>query len=293
MKLFRLGRRRNLSPSWTYTVDGVIWRLLPTRTGHLVGEERDLVGKKASFFCLDQLTGKALWRKATVDEPWWIGMEAVHRDILVLHSFLTPDLPVHKGIIALDLMSGKQLWANNELRFVACADQSLFGAKETPVDSTLLEVHFRTGALVQTLGGEAGESRLRELLQGGSLDEAVALPHPVTDLETSFPRIAGRELRHGRARQTVGAVDVLEYGERTLIWSAHETVGGEQAIGRMNTVLRVADALSGKTFFETVLNSNVQARVPDPFFVQADVLYYVKEQKELAAVQLRELPGGR
>jgi hypothetical protein len=101
------------------------------------------------------------------------------------------------------------------------------------------------------------------------------------------------ELQAVSTAMIVGAVDVLEYGERTLIWSAHETVGGEQAIGRMNTVLRVADALSGKTFLETVLNSNVQARVPDPFFVQADMLYYVKERKELAAVQLRELPGGR
>jgi len=293
VKLFRLGRRRNLSPSWTYTVDGVIWRLLPTRTGQLVGEERDLVGKKASFFCLDQFTGKALWQKAAGDEPWWIGMEAVHRDILVLHSFLTPDLPVHKGIIALDLMSGKQLWANNELRFVAGAGQSIFGAKETLAGSTIQEVHFRTGALVQEWVGEAGESRIRELLAGGVEDETIALPHPVTDLETSFPRIAGREHRHERAEQTVGTVDVLEYGERTLVWSAHETVGGEQVTGRMNTVLRVADRLSGKTLLETVLNSNVQARVPVSFFVQADMLYYVKERKELAAVQLRELPGGR
>jgi len=27
--------------------------------------------------------------------------------------------------------------------------------------------------------------------------------------------------------------------------------------------------------------------------VQADMLYYVKERNELAAVQLREFPGGR
>ena len=293
MKLFGLGRRRKLYPSWTYTVDGVIWRLLPTRTGQLVGEERDLVGKKATFFCLGQLTGKALWQKAAVDEPWWIGLEAVHRDILVLHSFLTPDLPVHRGIIALDLMSGKQLWANNELRFVAGAGQSIFGAKETLAGSTIQEVHFRTGALVQEWVGEAGESRIRELLVGGVEDETIALPHPVTDLETSFPRIAGRERRYERAQQAVGAVDVLEYGERTLVWSAHETVEGEEATGRMNTVLHVADTISGKTLLETVLNSNVQGHIPDSFFVQADMLYYVKERKELTAVQLRELPVGR
>jgi len=51
MDLRSIFRSDRLSPEWTYTADGMLWRLFCARGGRLVGECRDQEKKTATFFC--------------------------------------------------------------------------------------------------------------------------------------------------------------------------------------------------------------------------------------------------
>jgi hypothetical protein len=284
-RFFRPRRKGKLSPAFTYKVDGVIWRLLPTRSSELVGEERDLEWKKTSFFCLDQHTGRVLWQKVTVDESWWIGMETVHRDAFVLHSFATPELPIKKGIVVLDLATGKHLWTTRELTFVAAADESIFGLREAAQGNALVEMQYRSGALVQEWREEAGEKKAQEFRRQESSDETLTFPHPVSDLERSFPEIARFLQQKGTERSET--VELLEHGASTLVFAVNERrPENAEGPGRMSTVLHVMEKTSGQLLLEERLNTNISTTNPDSSFIQNAMLYYVKELKELVAVKL-------
>lgn len=285
MKFLRRRQRGKLSQAFTYKADGVIWQLLPTRFGLLVGEERDLEGKKTHFFCLDQHTGKVLWQHVTVYESWWVGVETVHCDAVVLHGFVTPELPIKKGIFVLDLMTGKNLWTSSELTFVAAASDSLFGLREAMQGNTLIEMQYRSGLPLQEWKGEEGENKLRELRVQESPDETIAFPHPVYDLETSHPDIA-HVLQTG-ASLSVDAVEVLEHGESTVLFAARrKTPGAAGGRERATTFLYALERPSRTLLLEERLGAGIIASVSAPFFVQSGTLYYVKESNQLVAVKL-------
>jgi len=90
-----------------------------------VGEARDQDQKLVSFFALNAQSGVPLWRDLRLDEPWWAGIEAASDGVVLLHRFATPDMPQHKGILALDLKSGAQLWENRDVTFWFIRDGSV------------------------------------------------------------------------------------------------------------------------------------------------------------------------
>jgi hypothetical protein len=90
VSLFGFLKDQRLGATWTYKVDGVIWRVIPAESGKIVGEVRNVAKKTASFFCLNQMTGEVFWEDLKFDERWWIGIETIHEDIILLHGFSTP-----------------------------------------------------------------------------------------------------------------------------------------------------------------------------------------------------------
>src|SRR4030067_2286092 len=80
--------------AWEYHVRTVLWRVHHGVGGRIVGEERDPREKKTYFFCVDQRTGRGLWERLALDEPWWGGITFVERDTVFPHGCASPDLPV-------------------------------------------------------------------------------------------------------------------------------------------------------------------------------------------------------
>ena len=87
MSLFGFLKDQKLKPTWEYKVDGLIWRVIPAESGKIVGEVRNVTKKATSFFCLNQMTGEVFWEDLKFGERWWIGIEAIHKDVILLHGF--------------------------------------------------------------------------------------------------------------------------------------------------------------------------------------------------------------
>lgn len=273
-----------LSPRWQYDVSGVVWRLFPTGSGYLVGEERELAGKTARFFCLDQMTGSVRWEKVTFVERWWIGIEAVHGTTVLIHGFAAPDLPEHKSITAIDLLSGAMLWSNADAKYLGVRDESVYAALDSLEGRRIVELDLRTGTVRR-----AGD--VMEILKDVN---AGAMP-PVKD-SPEFPvamDYAAAISTYSAVRQycegknIIGAVEILDHDNHVLIFNCHEKVVARNASDvRLRNVLQVVDRGSGKVLFGDVVNSSAAAIVPDSFFVQHNMLYYIRDRHRLTAVPL-------
>ncbi|HUX92187.1 MAG TPA: DUF4905 domain-containing protein, partial [Ignavibacteriaceae bacterium] len=91
-----------IKKEYEYSNRRQIWRLIPTDSGKIIIEDRNVETKEAFFNCLDIYTGKKKFSNLQLDEKYWIGIETIYKDIIFFHKYLKPDMPGHIGIIAYD-----------------------------------------------------------------------------------------------------------------------------------------------------------------------------------------------
>ena len=288
MRVFEFLRKGELRPAWRYSTKGVIWRVLPSAVGKLVGEERDLANKEATFFCLSQMTGEVLWEGISFGEPWWIGIDAIHRETIFLHGFVKPDLPGHKIIIAVDLLTGNRLWRNEELRFEHATDESVFASKDGIEGRVVFELDCRSGGILKSWGNNEQIIKDAKLRSVELVNYDTEFPRSMDDLFREDPDVASAIQRHCDTKTNVGPIEVIDT-EEMAIFNYYEVT--DKSTEEMDSVLKVLDKQRGNVIFTEILNAGVSTFVKDSFFVQHDMLYYVKERNTLTAVRLPSQSG--
>ncbi len=284
MPLFGFLKDQKLRPTWTYKVDGTVWRVIPAESRRIVGEVRNVAEKATSFFCLNQITGEVFWEGLKLGEQWWIGIEAIHKGVLLLHGFSTPDLPQHKGIIAVDLMSGRTLWNNSSLTFVAARWNSVFTSQDSIEGRAFSELDYRTGETLRSVKAMEDFPDVMEVTSDFTAENEIQLPRPLgSSSEYSLNKYVN-------ADDLVGAVEGIDVAN-LIVFSFHEKLAGssEQRAHLRNT-LKVLDKASGNILYTIVLNAGCPAVVPESFFIQHETLFFVRERHELTALHL---PGSR
>jgi hypothetical protein len=281
-----LFKGESLKPDWEFRTDGIVWRLLPTSPQLLVGEERDIQRKTVSFFCLDEKSGSPLWQKVAFDEEWWIGIEAVREGVILLHKFARPDLPEHRGIIAVDLQRGQALWSSPEYGFCAFRGASLYVTQTGRTGGGIQELDLRTGSFIREL--KAGEQMPPAFAEG--VPYGVVFPTTM-DLGKEDHDVGAQIRRSIPVQSLVGPIEVVEH-DNLVIFSFYERAGVDaQDHAQFNNLLHILDRRSGAVVLRERLDKQVAALVPDSFFVQEDVLLYVKDRRTIIAVRLANRPA--
>ncbi len=291
MRVFEFLRKGELRPIWRYSTKGAIWRVLPSTDGKLVGEERDLARKEATFFCLNQMTGEVLWEGISFGEPWWIGIEAIHRETIFLHGFTKPDLPGHKIITAVDLLTGSTLWRNEQLRFEHALDESVFASREGIEGRLVFELDYRSGGVLRSWGNNEQAIKDAKVRSVDVVDSDIEFPNSMNELSLEDSDVASAIQKHCDTKATIGPVEIID-NDDAAIFNYYEKVDeGTEDNPRLNSVLKILDKERGKVIFSEILNHDVPAVVPDSFFVQRGLLFYVKERSQLTAVRLPSHSG--
>lgn len=280
MQLFSGLLGKKLSAEWEFTVPGVIWRLLPAAEGILVGEDRDLEKKTVSFFCLDERTGTPLWKDLRFAEPWWISMEALHKETLILHEFAAPDMPDHKKIHAVGAATGKTLWSNDDAKFLFAHGDHMYAGRETFEERIFSEIRLKDGVAVREVSAPDLHAIQREVHEGFATE--VRFPEVVRDGEPKEPDLA----------PFVGSASADGGQTEYIAESLHVAVAGctpEPALNGGRTFrqqLVVFDRARGKVVYRDLMNAKLSMPVPDMFFLKRGFLYYIKEKRTLCAVRL-------
>jgi hypothetical protein len=275
-------RRRRLEPSWEYTTEGIIWRLHPARGGMLVGEERNIESKTASFFCVDH--SGTLWKGKNFGEQWWTGIETVHRGVLFLYGFATPDLPGRKGITAVDCATGDILWKNGDLTFIAAAGDKIYSSQEALDGPVVGEIDHRTGTQVREVG--RGSSAMQQVPRAADGLEDVEYPQVLSEDDVS--PLAALVRKFSAPAVTECPVEYGEHGPFLVI--VYHRGKGSARDGRSpcTQMMDVVERASGTMAMHVTLDPEVSIPALGSFLVQGDTLYFVRERKTLAAVQLRK-----
>jgi len=279
---------RRLKPSWEFTTRGRIWRLHPAGAGRLVGEERDVETKVASYFCVDLGRGRALWRERSYGDPWWTGTEAIHRDVLLLHGFATPDLPEHKQVIAVDLPTGDLLWKNADVKFLSVAGGRVFAARSMHAGQILLQLDLQTGAVVHE--GRPGAEWVGTLPPAGGeeITDAFRFPERMSGDDTHSASLS--DLLRAARISAVGAehIEVIDDGDK-VVFGYHDRLS-EPSPDRplLRSRLALVERRSRTLLHAATIDEKVSFPQPDAFFVRAGFLYYVRDRRTLTAIALRD-----
>jgi hypothetical protein len=289
MKIPEFFKRRQLVPLWTYSTKGILWRLMIADMGFVLGEDRNPERREVSFFCLNAENGDVLWEGKQFEEPWWIGVEAVVRDRVYLHGYKKTDSPQHYKIFAIDLGTGKEFWRNEEYSFLYATADKVVVFRELFERRQYFELDAATGVRL----GETQETSESIILHRNDNCGRRDFLFPEVLLETheSYEEIRRIVSRHAALDALAGHIEFVRTGGK-LIASYHAAFG-VPAPGRtpdLRNHLCVIDEHTQSLVYADVLNASTPAVVPDSFFIDRSILYFVKERRTFAAVNLESEP---
>jgi len=286
MKFASIFRSHDIKPEWAFTAEGVLWRLMCAVGGKIVGEARDQERRSASFFCLDEQTGVPFWKDLRLEEPWWVGIEAVIGDTLLFHSYSKPDMPQHRGVRAFNVQTGGERWRNDDITFWFATTESLCGYRDFFEKRVAYELDLKSGDVLRSF-----EDAPRELLDLKSAAvenqdlENVVVPEPYDDTAAS-DEIRGLLAKGLRVAKPVGPIDVLRH--RDCVAFSYYLKASRSQVDRplFNCNLCVFRVPGGNRIFSEITNSGLALPVPDTFFLRGQRLLYIKDQRTLVSLRL-------
>lgn len=272
-------RQRVLSPFFTFSQKGNIWRMFFNQLGIVAGETRDIDSKNTYFFALDSVNGRELFREMQLEEKWWVSISGINSDTVFISGYKKPDMPEQLGITAVNQKDGSIRWTRNDLSFFYSNDQNVYAYKQFFESKKYLYVNAETGC-------DIGEV---------TPDDALSVKNQTESL--LYKDFVYPEMLNGHNKLSgilgnmkyLGEVECIEF-KNLLIFNIHEFKGVDiHDITRKNVTNRlfIRDSESNKIIFEETLNKNVSGYVPDSFFIRKDQLFYVKEKKELISIKLQ------
>ncbi len=290
LSFLRSEKTDRIKRSWTFKVrgkDSVIWKLLISPAGILTGEERNVETKTAEMFALDTVTGEVVWRGVETVEKWWFGSELASRHTLYLHTFFTPDMPDARGVIALDIETGRERWRQPDMTLLFEANERVYTELAQRKGKEILKLDLLSGDILETLTRDPTTlAALRSLAEES--DEANVYPMPLYPESELYEAISGIMQSALEISEVRGSIDFLEF-DNYLVFSYHRRITTPEAALRNLLVneLKVLDRESGEVLFSETLNAETPFPVPDNFFINRGTLIYVKEKREVVGVALR------
>ena len=273
MQLFR----KHIRPAWIFRSGKKVWRLLPGH-GVLAVELRDTEKKETEFAALNIFTGSPYWHNLQFDEKWWITVNKVHRGVLLLQQFVKPDMPTPGRIFAVDALTGRLLWQNDELKYVNAVDNVVYGLRSTLTSEEVVGLDCRTGESSVTI--PADDTRLQEI--SGTSDELnYLLPVSFDELDEKSASVSGEVIPPGAKAPSVIKT---ESGWQVL---GFHIAGGtdEKGVPLYESHLKVMDN-NGHLQFQDVTDRGLYTTLLDFYFIVSGMLLFVRNSNEIVAVRL-------
>jgi hypothetical protein len=283
--MFSFFKSARLSPEWTFSADGIVWRIVFGEPGKLVGECRDPERKVTSFFCLDISTGKPLWKELRLDEQWWVGIEAVQKNTLLLHGFAQPDMPQHKAIRAFDVISGLQLWRNDDVSYWFVFRDRVVAYRDFFERRVGYEFDLQSGILLKTHDNSLEELyTLRTRAAEEEILPDVVLPDVFAE-EESDAALTTLVRKETKGMERSGNVEFIRRDD-VFMFNFHVQRRDRTGGLKLENNLIVYNLSSHKRVFADVIGQNLTGYVPDSFFVEHPFAFFIKDQKVLVALRL-------
>jgi len=259
-----------------------IWRIIPTKEGKLIIEERELENKQAYFHCLSLDSGKNILSNFQLDDKFWVGIEAVQDDIIFFHKFAKPDMPKHRGIFAFDLSKKELLWENPELIFLFKLDHKIYAYKEKFEGRNYYSINSSNGEMIEDIG--ENYQQINNLRNESSIEESndgYLFPEDF-ELEPAIENSACEFIKSLRIDFVISGKIEYILKNNLLMLSFHEA----NSKGSLNNLFKAVDLSTGKYILEELINKETSLFLTDSFFIKDDLLFLLFGKTRLVVYKM-------
>jgi hypothetical protein len=231
------------------------------------------------------LTGKVLWMDLHLDEMWWVGIEAVQKNVILLHAFAKPDMPEHKGIRAFDALSGVQLWRNDDVAYWFGHGDRVIAYRDFFERRVGYEIDLESGVLLKTHDGSLEE--LHQLRRTAAEEQSVpevTLPEVFVE-EKADPALVALVKKETKGKELSGRIEYIRQND-ILVFNVHVQSRHNTSDPKLENNLVVYRLPNKKRIFADVIGRNLAGFGPDSFFVRGPLVLFIKEQRTLTALRL-------
>jgi hypothetical protein len=250
-----------MQPHICHQFKSPVWRLeIDSLTDTIFAEIREASDKRVSFASISLESGKTWFEDLQTEDRWLTGMEAAYDGVLLLHNYQSEGGPAHKGLVALDALTGKALWQNFNYTFdhLTINGPLFYDARLQP--RRLFLANIKNGTTVR--GYE-----------------------PSIDLELTnylaFPAEAPAEYveaLHLPVRPLENTAHYLEHNNLIIV-SLHAITGG--TLQQHLYIMRGTEVV-----YEDLLNTRIQKLQPESFLIHKDQLICLKDLSQLKVFKL-------
>jgi hypothetical protein len=252
-----------LLPYIKYQCNLPIWRLeIDEISNFIFLEIRDTANKQVTFTSIELTNGKANFEALGTPERWLTGIEAAYNGVLLIHNYQSENGPIHKGLTAIDGITGQVLWSNYTLALdqLSVNGPVVYNAQIQPKKLMLIEI--KTGTAIR-----AYEPVIDPLLDN-HISAAQLLP-------ASF--LSTIELP---VKPYGNTVHYMEHNNYRIV-SLH-TFLTEQ----LEQHLYIFDD-EGNIVYRDLLQTGIQKLQPEAFVIHKNKLIYLKNRSELIILNLQ------
>ena len=264
---------------YSYNNNRDIWRIIPAGDENLLIEERNKKTKEVFFNCINISSGKKSLNGFQLNDKYWVGVEAVHNDIIFFHRFIKPDLPTHKNIIAFDIKKKSVLWENKDLTFLNISNDFLLAYKSLFEGREYYKLDIETGNIIE-VSKDIPINKNSDEYQNNSLKDFTFSSIYNNEIDLT-PSVKGVLQKIKENNVIVGKIEFIDQ-KSTLLIGFHSPTKN----GKLNKILNAVDIVSGKFILNKIINSNIEAFVPDSFFLIKNFLFVIWETKKLVCFNI-------
>ena len=285
-------KQEKFSVRWSYYAGhgALIWQLMFTETGYLVGQKRFTPSRRALFFCIDIMTGDVVrddyllmdhLHPVPAGEGWFVGLETTLKNLVYFYTYHFQS-PEHKGVWAVDFRADRVMWSRSDIVFAANLDHA-FLVYQPASFGGFPERHFLlidpfTGEDIQSfdLDSSAVNTLRQEVLQEEERQKVV-LPDFVTE----------KMMEECLAMERVGIAATAKC-ECIVQWPLTIAALHEQneLTGAWHSSLKIWEM--DLLVYSDVMEECVEKPSLNNFLMREENLYYLKNKEELVCVSLHE-----
>jgi len=250
-----------MQPFISKSFNGIIWRIeIDEITDTLFVEIRNNEDRNASFAALNLTTSYIYFEALTAPEKWLTGIETAFNNVLLLHYYQSETGPAHKGLLAIDALTGKTLWSNYNFAFdhLSVDGPVIYDTRIQPRKLFLTDIH--TGVTRGIFDASVNKELINNIIlpQLIAFDELLLKPIPA---------------------QPVGnMVHYLEYNNFRIV-SLHALKDD-----RLTQSLSISNGVD--VIYDDLLNHDIQKIQPEAFMMYNNYLLYIKNKSELKVIPL-------
>lgn len=279
-----------LNIRWRFDAgDGaLVWQMMFTDTGDLIGQKRFAATRKSLFFGIEPPTGRVFCddyllmdhvQGIPAGDGWFTGIETTWGGLGYCYASQHYS-PEHQGLWAIDFRRGQVVWSRSDIGFIANLGDEFLVCK-TSLFGGFPERHFfsldpLTGAESSSASVDSTQvNALREKVVPEEVRQKITLPGFAMDGITEEQLAPGGFTLLERSR-----CESLVYGDlRVVVLHEFATL---TALWRSLLNVWRGDCL----VYDDCMEEGVDKPCLNNFLIQSDNLYYVKEKKEIVCVAL-------